>query len=956
MALAPGSQLGGFEIRRQLGAGGMGVVYLASDLKLGRQVAIKVLSGDFGADHARTRRFEQEARAASALNHPNVCVVHALGETTGGQPFIAMEYVEGYTLRHVLQAQPPTLRQALDIATQIAAGVGAAHALGIVHRDLKPENVIVRSDGLVKVLDFGLAKLASSSLSSEAPEATRTIVQTDAGVVMGTYAYMAPEQARGQDVDARADIWALGVILYELAAGRPPFTGGTRSDVLVAVLERDPVPLDRVNPRLPHELQRIVAKALRKDRAQRYQTITDLRLDLEALDDELQSASTDTGALPPAGLDPSTASSATAPPRESSAEYLITGLGRHKLAAAAAVVLLAAAVFGLMRWSVRLRAGPDPVTAVASAMPSAPRALTRITFGEGLQTDATFSPDGRFIAYASDRGGHFNIWVQSVAGGDPVQVTKSDASDTEPDWSPDGSTIAYRSERDGGGIYLVPALGGVERKLTASGTHPRWLADGASISFLTGPSLDTGEGPVRLFTTTVDGRGTPEELAAPFLTIGVWRWIEIRPDGRISAAGSSPKYGPGFFTFDRRGEQVVKSKEPAGVSLIDWNGPQRVRFHWNAPGTTLYLESSVNFVENIWRVQVNPQTLDWVSAERLTTGASSDVAAALSRDGTRMAYTQRSVTTRLWLLPLDAAAGRLHGAGEPVTEAGSVVQGSALSPDGEQIAYLLLRPGARVPELRIRRLATGKEDTINTIAMNPTWSADSRRLAFVRIQHDDGALVVRDTSSGTERALTTFSNATWLMPTSWTRDGRALVVSKSTFDVVPMWLWPIARAAKGPTPAKESPERVLLERPGTNFWQGVLSPNGRWLAFVPGVLAEPDRGRLAVVPFDNASTARWTEISPDSAWLDKPRWSPDGHLLYFIARGSAGFFDLGAIRFDPDRGTPVGAPFMLTHFDSPALMISNDVSHTEMGISAHRAMLTMVTQAGSVWMLENVDK
>jgi serine/threonine protein kinase/Tol biopolymer transport system component len=956
MALAPGSQLGGYEIRRQIGAGGMGVVYLASDLKLGRPVAIKVLSGDFGADHARTRRFEQEARAASALNHPNVCVVHALGETATGQPFIAMEYVEGHTLRHLVQAQPPTLRQALDIAIQMAAGVGAAHAVGIVHRDLKPENVIVRGDGLVKVLDFGLAKLVSSSLSSEAPEATRTIVQTDAGVVMGTFSYMAPEQARGLDVDARADIWALGVVLYELVAGRPPFTGDTRSDVLAAVLEREPVALDRVNPRVPHELQRIVAKALRKDRAQRYQTVTDLRLDLEALRDELQNASTDTSATSPMALAPSTASSATAPPRESSAEYLITGLGRHKAAAAASVIILAAAIVGLMRWGARGRAAETPTAPPASTKPAMPRALTRITFGDGLQTDATFSPDGSFIAYASDRGGHFNIWVQSVAGGDPVQVTRSDAPDTQPDWSPDGSTIVFRSERDGGGIYLAPALGGTERKLTSFGVHPKWLADGTSISFLTGPSLDTGEGPVQVFTVTVDGRGTPEELAAPFLTTGVWRWIEVRPDGRISAAGSCPKFGPGFFTFDRRGEQVVKSKEPRGLSLVDWTGPQRVRFHWNGSGTALYLESSVNFVENLWRVQVNPQTLDWVTAERLTTGAASDVAAAISRDGARMAYTQRSVTTRLWLLPLDAAAGRVLGAGEPVTEAGSVVQSSSLSPDGEQIAYLLLRPGARVPDLHIRRLASGKEDTINTSAMNLTWSADSRLLAFTRIQKDDGALVVHDTSSGKERPLTTFSNTTWLMPTSWTRDGRALVVSKSTVDVVPMWLWPIARAANGPAPAVDSPERVLLEKAGTNFWEGVLSPSGRWLAFVPGVLAEPDRGRLAVVPFDHASTAPWTEISPDSAWLDKPRWSPDGRLLYFIARGPAGFFDLAAIRFDPDRGTPVGAPFMLTHLDSPALMISNDLSHTEIGISAHRAMLTMVTQTGSVWMLDNVDK
>src|SRR6478736_5531427 len=335
MPLPPGSKLGDYDIRRPLGAGGMGEVYLAQDTRLGRSVAVKVLSAEMASDHGRIRRFEQEARAASALSHPNVCVVHALGETSDGQSYIAMEYIEGQTLRHLVQTRPPTLKAALDMAIQIAAGAGAAHAIGIVHRDLKPENVIVRRDGLVKVLDFGLAKLAPGGLPND--QATRTLVQTDSGVVMGTYTYMAPEQARGQEVDARADIWAIGVMLYELVSGRVPFTGHTPSDVMVAILDREPAPLDKLNPAIPHELQRIVAKALRKDRAQRYQTIADLRLDLEALRSELQASSQD---LAPATA-PVPSSSPQPAPRESSAEYILTGLAHHKRAAAASVIVIA---------------------------------------------------------------------------------------------------------------------------------------------------------------------------------------------------------------------------------------------------------------------------------------------------------------------------------------------------------------------------------------------------------------------------------------------------------------------------------------------------------------------------------------------------------------------------------------------------------------------------------------
>ena len=655
MALTPGTKLQDYEIRRPLGAGGMGEVYFAYDLKLGRNVAIKVLSGEVASDHPRIRRFEQEARAASALSHPNVCVVYALGETADGHPFIAMEYIEGQTLRHLMQTLPPTLKAALDVAIQIAAGAGAAHAIGIVHRDLKPENVIVRQDGLVKVLDFGLAKLAPGGLPADDSHATRTLVQTDAGLVMGTFTYMAPEQVRGQEVDARADIWALGVMLYELVASRPPFGGETRSDVMAAILERAIVPLDQVNPALPHELQRIVAKALRKDRGQRYQTITDLRLDLEALRGELQASS-----LITAPMTASAAQAATTPPpsrRESSAEYILTSFARHKIAAVVALFVIATLTAAVV-WRMRSAFDVSP-----SSAPRVQRTLTRLTSGSGLQTDPTLSPDGRFLAYASDRAGNFDIWVQPVAGGDAVQVTKDLESETQPAWSPDGSTIVFHSEKGGGGVFAVPALGGSVRRLTTFGERPVWSRNGSEVLLQVGPSLNMGEGPLSLYSVPAEG-GTPQQLAAPVLQRGSWKWVAEHPDGRLSAAGTHETLGKGFFTFSRSGEHVIKSNTSAVPSLPSPSTYERFRFAWNRTGTRLYVEATVK-VDNLWRIDVDPGTLEWRGAERLTTGGGSDIDAVVSADESRIAYVQQTSSMRLWSFPLDAAEGRLKGEGQP---------------------------------------------------------------------------------------------------------------------------------------------------------------------------------------------------------------------------------------------------------------------------------------------------
>ena len=367
-----GTKLGRYEIRSKIGEGGMGEVYLAQDTKLDRKVALKILPADVAADQTRMRRFIQEAKAASALNHPNILTIYEIGQTDSTH-FIATEYIEGETLRHHLPSAM-RLNEVLDICVQVAGALAAAHAAGIIHRDIKPENIMLRRDGIVKVLDFGLAKLTErlppDSVDAEA--ATKALVQTEPGVVMGTVAYMSPEQARGLAVDARTDIFSLGVVIYEMVAGRAPFGGATRSDLIVALLERDPPPLARFTPEAPAELERLVMKTLAKDRDERYQTAKDLLIDLKRLKQKLvvdaeieRSAPPEEFRVPPSGGRLSSAESS--PPKggtlngaaaqtavdgsgaTSSAEYIVSEIKRHKKSAgltlATLAIVAAAAVF-----------------------------------------------------------------------------------------------------------------------------------------------------------------------------------------------------------------------------------------------------------------------------------------------------------------------------------------------------------------------------------------------------------------------------------------------------------------------------------------------------------------------------------------------------------------------------------------------------------------------------------
>ena len=345
-----------YRILEKLGAGGMGVVYLAEDMKLGRKVAIKVLSHEFTTNKDRLHRFELEASAASNLNHPNILTIHEVG-IDDGRHYIATEFIDGVTLRRKMAASHLETHEILDIAIQVASALEEAHSAGIVHRDIKPDNIMIRRNGYVKVLDFGLAKLTETvdRSPSDAEAATRVLVQTDAGVVMGTSHYMSPEQARGKPVDARSDIWSLGVVIYEMVTGRTPFEGETSTDVIVAITQKEPPPIARFAPNVPSEVDWIVMKALRKDRDERYQTIKELLTDLRRLRQRLDFESELERSSPPVGVSGSRLSELGAAPtiqqramptaektHVSSAEYIVTGIQRHKLAIALIALLVIA--------------------------------------------------------------------------------------------------------------------------------------------------------------------------------------------------------------------------------------------------------------------------------------------------------------------------------------------------------------------------------------------------------------------------------------------------------------------------------------------------------------------------------------------------------------------------------------------------------------------------------------
>lgn len=653
----------------------MGEVYMAQDVRLERTVALKILPSDVSQDQQRMRRFEQEARAASALNHPNVAHIYEI-EESDGYHFIAMEYIEGDTLRQRMVASMMRLHDTLDIAQQTAAALSAAHAAGIIHRDIKPENIMIRRDGYVKVLDFGLAKLTEQHnvMDTEAP--TKALVNTGPGMVMGTARYMSPEQARGREVDARTDIWSLGVVIYECVAGRPPFEGSTASDLISVILSKEPPPLARYARDVPEAIEWIVTKALTKDKDERYQTAKEMLVDLRRVKQRLEveaeierSVSPDSvhlststrsagASVPPISTSNETLSQtaqvSAARTNASSAEYIAGEIKRHKtgllIVIVSVAVMAVAAVLALVGYGLyRIVGQPLPNRREQGARQSGQRSdmkVSRLT-SNGKTWSVSISPDGKYAVYVMETEGKASIWVRQISTSSNVQIVPpvEDTTYASTVFSRDGEYVYYNfndKSTPQDALYQIPVLGGTPRKiLTNIGSAITFSPDGKRIAFLRSDVAASGED--QLMVANADGTNERKLTARKgdsFFGYGGPSWS---PDGKwiASAAGS---YKGGFnlsvIAVD------AESGEQKEFTSQKWDNVGRVAWLADGSGLILTAQEKGAIYNQIWML-----SYPGGEARKITNDLNSYTGVSLTADSNTMVARQSETVSNIWIAP-----------------------------------------------------------------------------------------------------------------------------------------------------------------------------------------------------------------------------------------------------------------------------------------------------------------
>ena len=588
------------------------------------------------------------------------------------------------------------------------------------------------------------------------------------------------------------------------------------------------------------------------------------------------------------------------------------------------------------------------------------RTLTRVTFNDGLQTGATWSPDGRFLAYSSDRGGKFDIWVQQVSGGDPVKITKGPANNWQPDWSPDGKYIAYRSEDGEGGLFVVPALGGagLERKFASFGYYPRWSPDSTQILFRASLTWTVSD---ITYVVKVDD-GEPRRLLADF---GAKRSIypmsaSWHPDGKRISVWAWEHSGPSFWTLPATGgiavqseiapeaaKQLGEASVGSGVEpTIDLNSS------WAPSGTAIYFERTFRGARNLWKMTIDPNTLRASTIERLTTGPGYDTRLAVSPDGRKLAYTGATRHIRAWLFPFDATRGHVTGVGQPVTSTGMEAWQGDLSRDGKKLAFSNVRGGKW--EVWEKSLPDGQESPVLADDYKrsfPRWSPDGTRLTYMR--YDKSTLGQGESHPMIWSSQTHIEEG--LGPTNqgvfdWSADGKWLLACRksSATHLHEIWVMPAVAVASG---AEPRPQKII-SHPTYDLFQSHFSPDGRWIVFEAARESPKVESTLYVIP---AMGGAWIPVTDGRHWDDKPRWSPDGKTIYFIS-SRRGVYNVWGIRFDSTNGKPVGDAFPVTAFGSPDLVMPDVITLEELSLTQDKLVLTMEDRSGSIWVLDNVDR
>lgn len=845
--LRPGMKLGRYKIKSELGAGGMGKVFLAEDMELERDVALKILSPAFSNQSEGIRRFVQEAKSVSALNHPNILTIHEIGQFEDLH-FIATEYVHGETLRQ--KKKRLNLREILDITMQTASALNAAHDAKIIHRDIKPENIMLRNDGLIKVLDFGLAKLIEKNQATlNAKSVSSAQVDTVPGLIMGTVTYMSPEQARGKATDAGTDIWSLGVCLYEMVTGFKPFPGETTSDIIASILKSEPLPLDTDTP---VELNRIILKALQKKRENRYQAIKDLLTDLTNLQQmlDVENRVWSLGARPsgsfnyPAVTDNAQAGQPT-DVNQGDTNPIVENRPRSKntalLMPVAALLLCIVTVGGLYYLTPLFRQTVSFET----------MRFEKLTYSGNIVSErVAISPDGKYTVYVVQEAGEQSLWVRHIVTSGNIQIVppaKVDYGGLV--FSPDGNYVYYSIMEKKGltALYRVPVVGGDVRKLLDNVERPvTFSPDGERMAVV--------QDERSLIIANTDGSET--QLLATASEGKRWNLLAWSPNGETIV-------GTVFAQSDNNTYLVEVSVEDGTEKPLDSPPWLRVSgMAWQPDGNGLILSGRTleTKLSQLWLVTYPEGKLN-----KITNDLNNYLGLSLTADGKTIASIQYERLSNVWSVSQED--GRLDRQVTFDKDKDEGMSGVALAPDGK-IVYT-----ARITGIQdlwiINPDGSGKRQlTFNARSnFSPEVSPDNRYIAFVSDRSGSSSIWRMDLDGGNPKQLTNSSGIAALP--AFSPDGKWIIYQFTGADNKPT-VWKVSI---------EGGESVQL----TDVYSGkpVISPDGEFFACYYGKAAADSQTNIAVIPFSGGQPTQVIDL-PLVVKSPMFRWTSDGRGLIYV--------------------------------------------------------------------------